>query len=308
MKAPIICFAYNRKNHLERTLNALANNEGAKDSDLFIFIDAPKDGKEDENNKQVLEYVKEFCENPETSCKFNEIKTFPAKKHKGLANSVIGGVTDVINQYGKVIVVEDDIVTSPYFLNYMNDALDFYENNDKVWSIAGYTLPLKALENYEKDVYAFYRCCSWGWATWKNRWDKNDWEIKDFNKFDRNFFKRKKFNRGGKDLSFQLDRQMLGWIDSWAIRWGYNESKNDCLTIYPTKSYVDNEGFDGSGTHFGTASNNYDTTIRGAKEYTFTEPVVNREIAKQFKERYSEKWLKSLVKEVLYCLRLYKVK
>lgn len=308
MKAPIIVFAYNRKEHLKRTLDALAANEGAKDSDLFIFADAPKEGTSDAGNEAVRAFLSEYKIIHENDKIFNSIMVTMAAKHKGLAQSVIGGVSSVIEKYGRVIVVEDDIVTSPYFLNYMNDALEYYQNDSRVWSISGYTLPLASLENYPKDVYAFYRCCSWGWATWEDRWRMNDWEVRDFARFDRSFFRRKKFNRGGRDLSFQLDRQMLGMIDSWAIRWGYNEYKNDMLTIYPSASYVDNEGFDGSGTHFGTVSTNYNTKIRGKKEYMFEKTSVDRRIAKEFRDRYSENRIKALIKEILYCLHIYKVK
>ncbi|MGN0407085.1 MAG: glycosyl transferase [Bacteroides sp.] len=308
MKAPIIVFAYNRKDHLERTINALAANEGAGASDLFVFVDAPKQGAADERNEAVRSFLTEYKQAHEKDGTFNSITLTMAAEHKGLANSVISGVSLVIEKYKCAIVVEDDIVTSPYFLNYMNDALEYYKDDKKVWSISGYTLPLKSLQNYSDDVYAFYRCCSWGWATWEDRWKLNDWEVKDFADFDRNFFKRRKFNRGGRDLSFQLDRQMLGWIDSWAIRWGYNEYKNDMVTIYPAASYVDNEGFDGTGTHFGTVSTNYDTKIQGKKEYRFVKPVTDRAVAKEFQARYSEKWIKAMIKEVLYCLHLYKVK
>lgn len=308
MRAPVIVFAYNRKAHLERTLNALAINEGAAKTDLFIFVDAPENGRRDAGSDAVRDYVMEYKDMHESDGSFQSVTVVPAQQHKGLAASVIGGVSSVIAKYGRAVVVEDDIVTSPYFLNYMNDALDYYEGDKRVWSVSGYTLPLQALESYNRDVYAFFRCCSWGWATWEDRWNLNDWEVEDFAAFDKNFFKRRKFNRGGRDLSFQLDRQMLGMIDSWAIRWGYNEYKNNMLTIYPSASYVDNEGFDGSGTHFATASSNYDTTIKGKRDYTFTEPYIDKNIAKQFRARYSENWFKALIKEVLYCLNLYRVK
>lgn len=312
MRAPVVVFAYNRKEHLKRTLEALAANEGADETSLYIYIDAPKEGLQKDSeqvkaNEAVKKYVEEFTA---SGCGkvFADITTEAAQIHRGLADAVIGGVSDVIDRHGTAIVVEDDIVTSPYFLNYMNDALEYYKDNDKVWSISGYTLPLPALKGYDKDVYAFYRCCSWGWATWKDRWVMNDWNVRSFKSFDRNYFKRRRFNRGGRDLSFQLDRQMLDLIDSWAIRWGYNESIHDMVTIYPSASYVDNEGFDGSGTHFGSVSTNYNTTIQGKKNYTFTQPFVDRKIAKQFRDRYSENALKAFIKEVLYCLHLYEVK
>lgn len=308
MKAPIIVFAYNRKEHLKRTIDALAANEGAKDSDLFVFVDAPKGNVYDDKNAAVKKFLAEYKSGHADANTFHSITVTEAEEHKGLAASVIGGVSEIIEQYKSVIVVEDDIVTSPYFLNYMNDALEYYKKDNKVWSISGYTLPLKALENYPDDVYAFYRCCSWGWATWEDRWKLNDWQVKDFKSFDRNFFRRRKFNRGGRDLSFQLDRQMLGRIDSWAIRWGYNEYRNNMVTIYPSASYVDNEGFDGSGTHFGTVSTNYNTKINGKKEYSFKKPFIDKAIAEEFQARYSENRIKAMIKEILYCLHIYNVK
>jgi hypothetical protein len=298
VKAPVIVFAYNRKEHLEKTLAALEANQGARETDLFVYIDAPRESDRDvDKNREVFEFIKGFRERVREDKAFNSITVVPAIRHKGLANSVIGGVTEVINRYGRVIVVEDDIVTSPYFLKFMNEALDYYDSAKKVWSISGYTLPLPALEDYSGDG-----------ATWKDRWAKNDWEVKSFKSFDRDYKKRRRFNRGGRDLSFQLDRQMLGWIDSWAIRWGYNEYVNDCVTIYPTKSYVDNRGFDGTGTHFGQSSSNYDTSIRGGETFTLTLPAVDKKLARQFQDRYSENHLPAWIKEVAYCLGIYKVK
>src|SRR5699024_3409085 len=109
-----------------------------------------------------------------------------ASTNKGLANSVISGVTKVIDKFGKVIVIEDDLISSTDFLSYMNNALEFYEMNKSIWSISGYNIPIDIPSNYKHDVYLSYRGCSWGWATWKNRWNQTDWSVKDYDAFKSN--------------------------------------------------------------------------------------------------------------------------
>ena len=173
------------------------------------------------------------------------------EKNSGLAKSIIGGVTDVIAKYGRVIVIEDDIIVSPSFLKYMNDGLFFYEKNKDIWAMASYGYNLKALKKYQKDVYIGYRASSWGWATWRNRWETVDWEVKDFAALEKSKEMQKKFCRGGGDLYPMLQRQMRGESDSWAIRWNYAASRQNRFTVYPRIGLVSNEGFDGSGSHTG---------------------------------------------------------
>ena len=305
MAAPIVVFAYNRREHLKATLEALCSNEGVEQADAFIFVDKAKQGEEDTKNQEVVEYLEEFRK----TAPFAKLTITYAAEHKGLANSVIAGVTQVIDAYGRVIVLEDDIVTAPAFLAYMNKALEVYEKEQTIWSVSGYTLPLPALEQYPQDVYKFYRCCSWGWATWKDRWDRNDWSVGDYSVFRKSLRRRYRFNKGGNDLAFMLDRQMLGRIDSWATRWGYMESRLGMFTIYPAKSLVENKGCDGSGTHFASTSSRYDTIAQTEKkDYQLVMPELNREVCRQFHDRYSEPKLKHLVKEMLYCMGLYQVK
>lgn len=244
MYAPIIVFAYNRPEHLKNTLNALALNQEAKDSDLFVFIDGPKNEKGKIKNKQVENIARKFSEGY-----FKTITIKNSKQNKGLAQAVISGVTGIINEYGKVIVTEDDAVAAPSYLKFMNATLEYYENDSNIWSVGGYTVPMRVPEDYKKDVILTQRSSSYAWGTWKNRWDLVDWKVSDYKKFHWNFKNRKKFNLWGDDRASMLDDQMLGLVNSWAIRFDYAMFKNGKYNILPRKSLIQNTGHDGSGTH-----------------------------------------------------------
>ncbi len=247
--APIIIFAYNRADHLERTLTALKDNEEAKDSVCYIFSDGYKNEKGRDKVLQVREYIRSLPKEY-----FKELIIVESPENKGLANSIISGVSAVISKYGKAIIIEDDVITAKNFLKFMNEALDFYKDNSKVFSIGGYTVPMKIPETYHKDVVAVQRCSSYCWATWSDRWEKIDWTLKDYRKFRYNFFKRRSFNKYGTDRSLMLDDQMNKRVDSWAIRFDYNMWKNDMFNILPRESLSNNIGHDGSGTHSGATA------------------------------------------------------
>ncbi|MBP5592315.1 glycosyltransferase [bacterium] len=244
--APIVLFVYNRPWHTQQTVEALQKNDWAAESDLFIFADGAKT-ENDEKVNEVRKYIK-------TITGFKSITIFEKEKNCGLANSVIAGVAEIINKFGKVIVVEDDIVTSKYFLKFMNEALNFFENDERIFSVSGYTYHAKTMEiprNYKHDIYLSYRHGSWGWGTWKDRWESVDWDITDFKEFCKNPKLQNAFNRGGADMSNMLKAQMEGKIDSWAIRFDYSLFKQNKFNIRPVKSLVTNVGLDNSGTHTG---------------------------------------------------------
>ena len=248
--APIILFVYNRPWHTQQTIEALQKNDLAAESELFIFADGPKINATEEQKekiRQVREYIHKIGG-------FKSVKIYEKEANNGLANSVIAGVTEIINRFGKAIVVEDDLVTSRYFLKFMNEVLDFFENDDRIFSVSGYNAPINTLKipkNYKKDIYLSYRHGSWGWGTWKNRWSTVDWEVTDFKEFSENTELQKAFNRGGADMSGMLKAQMEGKIDSWAIRFDYSLFKQNKFNIRPVKSLVTNVGLDSSGTHTG---------------------------------------------------------
>ncbi len=280
--APIVIFVYARPKHTKDTIEALANNELAKESNVWIFSDNYKNDKSKENVEKVRQYINSIKEKKW----FNSVTVVEAPKNQGLANSVINGVTEVINKYGKVIVVEDDLVTSKYFIKYMNEALDFYENDEKIWSISGYNPPIEIPKNYEYDVYLGYRGNSWGWATWRDRWDTVDWEVKDYKKFKHNIFKRRRFNKGGPDRAQILDSQMRGKCDSWAVRFGYAQSKQKKYSIYPVESLVSNKGLDGTGTHRGNTTN-FDIKLSEKSPKLQSDLKFNKVITKNFYNQFN---------------------
>lgn len=289
MLAPIILFVYKRLEHTRKTLAAINSNYLARESELFIFSDASDTEENQQAVDEVREYIQEFSQN----CSFKQVYIINAEEHKGLANSVISGVTQVINRFGKVIVLEDDIITTRDFLNFMNDSLDYYEENENVWSITGCTFPMKLLDKYPHDVYLNYRADSWSWATWKDRWDKTDWDVTDFEEFVKDKTRIKKFNRGGEDMTRMLKLQMEGEIDSWAIRWCYQQSKEGMYTICPRESFILNIGLDGSGEH--CKENPYGIVLKKEeKDYKLDYPDLSLNLMKEYKRFYHT----SLVKKV----------
>lgn len=279
--APIVLFVYNRPDLTLKTLSALKKNELASSSNLYIFSDAAKDSTQNENVNKVREIVS-YVEG------FNNVKLIKADENKGLANSVIEGVTKIIEIYGKVIVLEDDLITSKFFLNYMNDGLEYYKDSN-IWSISGYTPKLNYPSYYSNDVYAVPRACSWGWATWEDKWKLNDWLVKDFQKLKTEAKEISRFNRAGNDMYYMLVDQMNGHIDSWAIRWCYNQFQYNLLTIYPTQSYIVNFGMNNDSTH-GSFSKNFTTSLIQNYETNFKSITdVDSNILREFSKIYNMK-------------------
>lgn len=239
---PIIVFAFNRPEALKNTIHSLLQNEEAKDSDLYVFVDGARSNKagEIEKVKTVQDFVKEITG-------FKSIHYTFSEKNKGLGSSIIQGVTQVINQYGKAIVLEDDLVFASNFLSYMNQGLERYEKEEKVFSICGYSNKVKVPKGYEYDAYFCTRSSSWGWGTWADRWNSIDWELKDWDKYKK---MGKAFNKwGGSDCFRMLCSVKEGWGNSWAIRFCFAQFLQDKASLFPTISKVRNDGFDGEGTN-----------------------------------------------------------
>ena len=258
--APIIVFCYNRPDHLEQTLDALSRNELADQSTLYIYCDGPKDGASDEMRQKIAE-ARQVARKRQW-CK--EVHVVEAEKNKGLANSIIGGVTDVINKHGKVFVLEDDLVSSPHMLKFVNKALDFYEDYAGVFSISVNRPPLSKMqipEDYPYDVFACLRSYSTGWGTWKDRWNKVDWSMDAFDRCKQNPDMLRALCRLGDDFPPMMQMQEDGKIDSWAVRFGFAHFMHHAVAILPCKSYVTNIGFDGTGTHSGTVANVYENNL-----------------------------------------------
>ena len=264
--APICLFTYNRLDETKKTIEALQNNFLAKESHLYIYSDG---GKNDDDIQKILK-VRDYLH---SISGFKSVSIYESLKNKGLANSVITGVSEVLENHDRIIVLEDDLLTSPNFLDFLNQSLTFYEEDNKIFSVSGYTLDLPSLPG-GKEYYFGYRASSWGWGIWKDRWSLIDWDVGDYEYFIKNKNLINKFKRGGSDLSRMLRNQMNGEIDSWAIRFCYHQFKFDLLTLFPTKSKLISIGF----------SNEASNTV-GTKR--FNTPIDNEGKRKYFFERFT---------------------
>ena len=240
--APIIIFAFNRLESLKATVASVLQNTEALESDLFVFVDGARPNKDGEGVKvkAVLEYVK-------TITGFKSVHYTFSEQNRGLGPSIISGVTEVINQYGRAIVLEDDLILSHNCLSFMNQGLDKYENEQNVFSICGYSNKVKIPKGYIDDAYFCTRSSSWGWATWADRWNSVDWELKDWARYET---MRSSFNKWGGSDCFGM---LLGWKEgrnkSWAIRFCFAQFLQDKLSLFPIVSKINNNGFDGDGTN-----------------------------------------------------------
>lgn len=245
MYSPIIIFVYNRVDHFEKTYNALSLCKEAKDSDLFIF----SDGAKNENAVKGVNEVREKLEEIKNEGKFKSVTVVESKENKGLALSIISGVSAVLEEHGKAIILEDDSLVTPSFLGFMNKSLDEFESDKRIGAIAGFTPEIDFPEDYKSDIFTSYRSCSCGWATWKDRFENVDWELKDIKSFYKDKKMIKKFNSSGSDRFMRLYRQTRGNGTSWSVRFGLHLVRNDMLTVYPKYSYIQNIGCDETGVH-----------------------------------------------------------
>lgn len=240
--APIALFVYNRPEHTRKTVESLKANDLASQSDLVVFSDGPKNEAAPQNVQAVRQYISGIDG-------FRSVSIIEREVNLGLAASVIAGVSQLCLEYGRIIVVEDDLLTSSDFLTFMNIALDRYQDEIRVFSVSGFNFAVAPKSEYSHDAFFSYRSSSWGWGTWKDRWEKADWNVSDYPSFRIDQDGRRLFNRGGQDLSGMLDLNMAGKLDSWAIRWAYAHYKQNSLALLSTHSRVYNIGFDGSGVH-----------------------------------------------------------
>ena len=239
--APVVIFSYDRPNHLKRTLEALAKNKLAKESELFIYCDGAKENGPNEQSERIIENRKVA----HSSSGFKSVSVIERPQNIGLKANIVGAVTEIVNKYGRVITLEDDIVTSPGFLQFMNEALEMYKDDEQVMHISGYMwphrLPLQETFFYEMPYPGG------GWATWKRAWQYYDddavklyrlWE----NRWD-------EFNIVGAHLQKQLYDNYRGTLNTWFVKWHAVLLERGGLTLYPGKSLTNNIGFDESATN-----------------------------------------------------------
>tara|TARA_R110002072_G_scaffold1559_3_gene12889 strand:- start:21792 stop:22736 length:945 start_codon:yes stop_codon:yes gene_type:complete len=284
-RAPVVFFCFCRIDETIKSIESLTNNYLAKDTRLYIFSDAARNAEEKPYVDAVRSYIR-------TISGFKSIEIYEAKTNKGLASSVIEGVSAIISRHGKVIVVEDDLVSSPNFLDFMNQALDHYRGQRKILSISGYSLDLNSLPRLRglgRDIYFGYRASSWGWGTWRDRWFEVDWDLssRDLLKKDRSLSRR--FKRGGSDMPKMLNNQLSGRIDSWAIRFCFHQAYHDQLTVFPCSSKIESIGFGGRATHtFSEKRFQTELDVGDQREFVFEEAVyVDPVLAAEFRSNFS---------------------
>jgi len=294
--APVCLFTYNRLEVTRKTIEALKKNFLASESELFIFSDGPKNSSSKEIISEVRKYLK-------TISGFKKIEIYESLKNKGLANSIIDGVTKIIEKYGKVIVLEDDLVTSPNFLDFMNQALEFYIKANKIKSINGFSLKLSS-KDINQFVYFHQRTFPWGWATWKDRWDKRIFDktlINEKISSDKSILT--EFNRKcGSDISTMLLASLKGKNNSWYVRWVFNHFTNNSYAVFPILSKVKNVGFNNEGTHcneINVYQSNFDLLVK--REFIFNNfyelnSKSNTEFLRFFKKKYKLKYRIGLLK------------
>lgn len=238
MPAPIVIFAFNRPDALKSMLESLKANALYGESVKIFFIDGPRGDFEDDKVKEVTSIAEAESQH-----------VFVAERNQGLAQNIINGVTQVINQYGKAIVIEDDLYLAPLFLTYMNQALERYADDKRIISVCGYGLKVKRPMGYTGDVYLSNRSSSWGWATWANRWREVDWNVENWDKLKADPAVRRGFNRGGSDMFGMLTDYMERRNNSWAIRFCFTQYLRKTYSVHPFLSLVENEGFGAAATN-----------------------------------------------------------
>ena len=276
--APILLFTYNRPAHTRQTLEALLNNKLCSESELYIF----SDGYKNESDKAGVLEVRKIIHSLRG---FKNIHIEENAENLGLAQNIIRGVTRLVNEYGKVIVLEDDLITSPFFLTFMNEALDKFEDEEKIGHVHGFCYPHLTLP----ESFLIKWTGSWGWATWKRAW-------KHFNPDGKQLLgeleRRKLTNtfdfNGSYPYTRMLRRQINGVNNSWAIRWNASLFLADMLSVNAGKSLVQNIGFDGSGTHSGSQEI-YSTPLFHRKLDIVIPKMEENNVARQAFERYYKK-------------------
>ena len=286
--APIVLFVYDRPNHTMRTLEALRNNFNADRSNLYIYSDAAKDELSLKKVEEVRAYIKNFKG-------FKKIEINERPKNFGLAASITSGVTEILDEFGKIIVLEDDLVTSPYFLNFMNKALDYHIDHKNVWHISGWNYPIH--DAIQQDYFFTHVMNCWGWGTWKDRWQNFNIDKKqDIYTWDK-----------AKIREFDLDNSGIFWsqiianknnkINTWAVFWYATIFANKALCLNPSQSFVKNIGFDGSGVNCGEESNQVDIEL-SQKDIEFSNNIFKNEIAINEIKKFYLKNKKSLFTRV----------
>ena len=240
-KTPIALFTYNRPNHTQKVLESLSYCRRLDECSLYIFCDGPKNNEQLKNVNASRQVVESFAGPLQAKIIFRD-------ENLGLAHSIVSGVTELCGKYGRVIVIEDDLELSPSFIDFMLQALDRYQDDELVYQISGFMYPIKTPDM--PDVFFLPVTTTWGWATWDRAWKKFDWNATGYQKLLSDKKIRSAFDLDDSyPYSNMLKQRLIGKNDSWGILWWYAVFSVQGLVLYPGRTLVYNNGFDGTGTH-----------------------------------------------------------
>lgn len=270
--APIALFVYNRANHTRLTVEALLKNPESAASDLTVFADGPKASA----SPAEISRVRDTRAYLETITGFKSVNLILRDQNRGLAPSIITGVTSMLEKSDRVIVLEDDLISSPFFLKYMNEGLHRYSSDDRIASIHGYALPIPELP----ETYFLKGADCWGWATWRRAWRHFESDGALLLKQIKNRGLGREFDLDGSYPYVRMLRdQVKGKNNSWAIRWQASAFLKNMVSLHPGRSLISNRGFDGTGAHC-TASNQFDVTLTREPIILQAIPVVEDPLVK----------------------------
>ena len=287
--APIVLFVYNRPWHTKQTIESLQKNELASQSEIFIYCDNAKSEKVQSSVNEVRNFA-------DTVDGFKKVTVIKREKNWGLSDSITDGVTKIVNKYGKIIVLEDDLVVSPYFLKFMNDALKFYKEEKKVWHVSGWSYPIEL--NDLDDVFLWRLMNCWGWATWADRWKHYEKNIgKTLKEFSKEEIDRLNLD-GAEDFFGQVTANYEKKINTWAIFWYVTIFNKNGLCLNPAQTFVENIGHDGSGMHCGN-SNTFAGSLSKNKKVCFVDFGSENIIALQRIQVFYKAQKKSLATRVI---------
>lgn len=303
--APIIVFCYNRPEHLEQTLEALSCNELADQSTLYIYCDGPKEGASDEMRQKIAE-VRQVARKRQW-CK--EVHVVEREENVGLMTNIVGAVTEIVNQYGRVITMEDDIITSKGYLRFMNEALELYKDDEQVMHISGYMWPHK---RRLPDTF-FYEVPypGGGWATWQRAWQHYTDDAKPL--YDYWCTRWDEFNKfGGDYLQSQLEKNYRGTMKTWFIKWHAVMLMRGALTLYPGQSLTNNIGFDDQATNCYT-TDKFDVVPIDSVKVKRQQIRENKRAAREIYAFYQGRWYNKrrrtqLINKILLFLHLPTIK
>jgi hypothetical protein len=295
--APIALFVYNRPDYTHRTVEALAKNAFANESILHIFSDGAKTSIDTLSVQKVRSYLKGIIG-------FKKVVVVEQTQNLGLAASIINGVTSLCKRYGRVIVLEDDLVTSPHFLTFMNSSLRYYENTTEVMHISGFRYPVEPFET--DDTFFLNVPLCWGWATWDRAWKYFDKNISIMGRFNRQKISRFDFNN---NYAFwkQLELNKSGRLDTWFIFWYVTLFLRGGLALFPARSLVQNIGLDGIGTHSGI-TDDYNVVLSETPINLAKIPLDESAKGFIFHRRYFRKIKVGLIKRIIRKLRFLIIK